>query len=205
MLDQDEFAWIRMDATHEAHGILHAVADGLADDRWDPDEAGTWHEGALRLQRLVDQDRAALSRSRENPRVNLRRRTGARPAPGKDDDDAVAVLEYAAVHTAGVTRTVLEAAAEDRATARPHSALTRRYAEFLRQTAQVLRLDSQSRFGHGSDRELRQAVQELHRTLDALRHHLTRSAPSDPDEVATYGTLLAQAHRLANHLVAAEP
>ncbi|MBW8761087.1 MAG: hypothetical protein JF592_00695 [Microbacterium sp.] len=192
------------DATHEAHDILEAVAGGLADGRWDAHEAGTWHERALRLQRLVDQARAAIGHSRESLRINLRRRTSATSPPGKDYDDAVHALEYAAVHIAGVTRTVWEAAADDRAARRPDSALARRYAEFLRQTARALRLYSQTRFSHRSDQELRQAVQELHRTLDALRHHLTHSRPADPDEVATYGTLLTQAHRLAGRLVTSE-
>lgn len=184
------------DATEEAHDILRAVADGLAEDRWDAGEAGTWHERALRLRRLVDDSRVALGRSRESLRVNLRRRT---VAPGKDYDDAVLVLDYAAVHTAGVTRTVLEAA--NHSTARPHPHLSHNYAEFLRQTAHALHLYGHSRFGDRSDRELRQAVDELHRMLDALRRSLTRSRPHHPDEVATYGTLLAQAHRLAAQLV----
>ncbi|MGW4562322.1 FUSC family protein [Streptomyces sp. NPDC004561] len=190
------------DATREAHDILHAVADGLAANRWDADEASSWHERALRLQRLVDQARAALGHSRESLRINLRRRTRARSTLGKDYDDAVVVLDYAAVHTTGVTRTVLEAAAEDRSAARPQPVLARRYAEFLCQTAHALHLYSHSRFGHQNDHELRRAVHELHRTLDSLRHHLTHSRPDDPDEVATYGTLLTQARRLADQLIA---
>lgn len=190
------------DATEEAHDILRAVADGLAEDRWDAAEAGTWHERALRLQRLVDDSRAALSRSRESMRVNLRRRTGV---PDENYDDAVLALDYAAVHTAGVTRTVLEAATEDRSADRPPPHLSRAYAEFLRQTAHALHLYGHSRFGNRSDHELRQAVRELHHSLDALRHSLNRSRPDDPDEVATYGTLLAQARRLAGQLVTPPP
>ncbi|WP_406435191.1 aromatic acid exporter family protein [Streptomyces sp. NBC_00631] len=192
------------DATREAHDILDAVADGLADGRWDADEAGTWHERALRLHRLVDQARSALGHSRESLRVNLRRRTRA-AAPGKDYDDAVVVLDYAAVHTVGVTRTVLEASAEGRRAARPHPALARRYAAFLRQTAQALQLYNDSRFGHRHDHRLRPAVDDLHRALDELRRQLSRSRPADPDEVATFGTLLTQAHRLADQLVASKP
>ncbi|MER6922924.1 FUSC family protein [Streptomyces spiralis] len=189
------------DATREAHDILQAVADGLAEDRWDADEAGAWHERALRLQHLVGQARAALGRSRESLRINLRSRTSAQSAPGKDYDDAIVVLDYAAVHTAGVTRTVLEAADKARPAARPQASVARRYADFLRQTAHALHLYSHSRFGHHHDHELRQAVGELHRTLEALRHHLAHSRPDDPEEVASYGTLLAQAHRLADQLV----
>ncbi|MGW2071642.1 FUSC family protein [Streptomyces sp. NPDC001953] len=193
------------DATHEAHDILEAVADGLADGQWNRNEAGTWHERALRLQRLVDQARAAIGHSRESLRINLRRRNGGPGSPGKEYDDAILVLEYAAVHTAGVTRTVLEAAAEGRAARRPDPALAHRYADFLSQTAHALRLYSQSRFSYRSDQELRQAVQGLHRALDALRRHLSHARPETPDEVATYGTLLTQAHRLADRLVTSEP
>ncbi len=111
------------------------------------------------------------------------------------------VLDYAAVHTAGVTRTVMEAAAEDRSAPRPHPGLAKRYAEFLCETARALRLYSHSRFGDECEDELREAVARLRGTLGDLRRDLARSTTDDPDEVATYGALLAQAHRLADHLV----
>ncbi|MEU9475895.1 aromatic acid exporter family protein [Streptomyces sp. NPDC048191] len=190
------------DATEEAHDILRAVAEGLAGGRWDAEEAGAWHERALRLHRLVEQARSSAEWSRESLRGNLRRhRTGAVPPPGEGYDDAVMVLDYAAVHTAGVTRTVLEAATEGRAAPRPYPELARRYAEFLRRTAHALRLYSHSRFGGDRDDELRAAVARLRATLDELRRDLVRSTRDDPDEVATYGALLAQAHRLADQLV----
>jgi hypothetical protein len=123
------------------------------------------------------------------------------PPPGKGYDDAILVLDYAAVHTAGVTRTVLEAATEDRAAPRPHPELARRYGEFLNRTAHALRLYSHSRFDDERGDELRAAVARLRTTLDTLRRDLVRSTTDDPDEVATYGALLAQAHRLADQLV----
>ncbi|WP_420803340.1 FUSC family protein [Streptomyces naphthomycinicus] len=193
---------VLQDATEEAHGILRAVADGLAGGRWDADEAGTWHERALRLQRLVAQARSAVEWGRESLRVNPRRRAGVLPRSGQGYDDALVVLDYAAVHTAGVTRTVLEAAAEDRAASRPHPALARRYAEFLCRTAHALRLYSHSRFGDECDEELRAAVADLRGTLSELRRDLVRSTTDDPDAVATYGALLTQAHRLADQLLA---
>ncbi|WP_317441494.1 FUSC family protein [Streptomyces collinus] len=189
------------EATDEAHDILRAVADGLADGRWDAGEAGAWHERALRLRRLVEQAYASLERSRESLRVNLRHRRRAASA-GKGYDDAVLVLDYAAVHTTGVTRTVLEATAEERAGHRPHPELSRRYARFLNQTARALNLYSHSRFDHARDDELREAVAELRDTLQELRRDLARSTTDDPDDVATYGALLAQAHRLTDRLVA---
>jgi hypothetical protein len=190
------------DATEAAHDILRDVADGLASGHWDAEEAGAWHERALRLHRLVEQARSSVAWSRESLRVNLRRRTGAAPLPDKGYDDALVVLDYAAVHTAGVTRTVLEAAAEDRAAPRPHPELARQYAEFLRRTARALRLYSHSRFGDECEDELGEAVAELRDTLTGLRRDLVRSTTDDPDELATYGALLQQAHRLADQLAA---
>ncbi|KOG64900.1 MULTISPECIES: FUSC family protein [Streptomyces] len=190
------------DATEEAHDILRDVADGLAESRWDAEEAGAWHKRALRLHELVVQARSAVERSRESLRGNLRkRRKPTAPLPDKGYDDALVVLDYAAVHTAGVTRTVMEAAAEDRSAPRPHPGLAKRYAEFLCETARALRLYSHSRFGDECEDELREAVARLRGTLGDLRRDLARSTTDDPDEVATYGALLAQAHRLADHLV----
>lgn len=192
------------DATEEAHDILLAVAEELAEGRWDAEEAGARHERALRLHRLVEQARSSVEWGRESLRGNLRRRTGQGPPPGKGYDDALLVLDYAAVHTAGVTRTVLEAATEDLAAPRPHHELAYRYAQFLRHTAHALRLYSHSRFGDESDEhedELHPAVARLRATLDDLRRDLVRATRDDPDEVATYGALLAQAHRLADQLV----
>ncbi|MET8566384.1 aromatic acid exporter family protein [Streptomyces flaveolus] len=190
------------DATEEAHDILRDVADGLAESRWDAEEAGAWHKRALRLHELVGQARSAVERSRESLRVNLRkRRKPAAPLPDKGYDDALVVLDYAAVHTAGVTRTVMEAAAEDRSAPRPHPGLAKRYAKFLCETARALRLYSHSRFGDECEDELREAVARLRGALGDLRRDLARSTTDDPDEVATYGALLAQAHRLADHLV----
>ncbi|GGS76468.1 FUSC family protein [Streptomyces cinerochromogenes] len=188
------------DATEEAHDILRAVADGLAAGRWDAEEADAWHRRALRLQGLVEQARSAVEWGRESLRANPRRRTGAAPRPGKGYDDALLVLDYAAVHTAEVTRTVLEAADEDRPAPRPHPGPARRYAEFLRRTARALRLYSHSRFGDECEDELREAVADLRGALTELRGDLVRSTTDDPDELATYGALLTQAHRLADQL-----
>ncbi|MES4891083.1 aromatic acid exporter family protein [Streptomyces sp. NPDC096012] len=187
------------DATEEAHDILRAVADGLAEGRWNAEEAGAWHDRALRLRQLVAEAHSSVGWSRESLRGNLRlRRAGTAPAVGKEYDDAVVVLDYAAVHTAGVTRTVLEAAAEDKPAPRPEVA--HRYAEFLCRTADALWLYGDSRFSDERYDELHKAVADLRETLQELRRDLVRSLPDDPDELATYGTLLAQAHRLADQL-----
>ncbi|WP_373302118.1 MULTISPECIES: FUSC family protein [Streptomyces] len=190
------------DAVAEAHGILRDVAEGLTAGRWDAAEAGAWHDRALRLPRLVEQARSSVEWSRESLRVNPRRRTGAVPPPGKGYEDALMVLDYAAVHTTEVTRTVLEAAAEDRSAPRPDPALARRYGQFLCRTADALRFYSHSRFGDDHEDELREAVADLREALTVLRRDLARATTDDPDEVATYGVLLAQAHRLADQLLA---
>ncbi|MFD7300042.1 MULTISPECIES: FUSC family protein [Streptomyces] len=193
------------DAAGEAERILEAVADKLASAEWDADAAGSLHERALRLGRLVEQARASVGWSRESLRVNPRGRSRAVSAPGQDYDDAVTVLDYVAVHTAGVTRAVLEACVDDREEPRPGPHITEPYAAFLRNSAHAIRLYTTSRFAPGgrdrqADRELREVVEDLGRTLDDLRRRLPRAVPDDPDALATYGTLLTQARRLADQL-----
>ncbi|MCX2927574.1 FUSC family protein [Streptomyces sp. NEAU-W12] len=194
------------DATREAHELLGAVADGLATGEWDAHAAGDWHVRALRLGRLVDQARSAIGWSRESMRVNPRgRRERTLSPPGEGYTDAVDVLDYVAVHTAGVTRTVWETADSGKA-AQPAPELTRAYADFLRQTAHAIRLYGRTRFGpSGHDdsagEQLREAVEELHRTLRVFRQRLPGAVSDDPAALVTYGTLLAQAHRLADQLV----
>jgi hypothetical protein len=188
------------DVADEAQDVLEAVARGLADGEWDAEQAGGWHERALRLSRLVDQARSALGWSRESLRANPLRRSRALSPPGKAYDDAVAVLDYVAVHTAGVTRTVLETAGENRRASWPGPRIAGPYADFLRRTAEAVRLYSRVRFGDGSEDELGTAVARLRRTLDELRRRLPDAAAGDPEDLATYGTLLTQARRLADQL-----
>lgn len=194
------------DAAREAQEILDAVADGLADGEWDGQAAGSRHERALRLGRLVDQARSAIGWSRESMRGNPRgRRTRLLSSPGKAYDDALVVLDHVAVHTVGVTRTVWEIAERGEA-ARPPAGITHAYADFLRHTARAVRLYGRTRFAAGGSDDraaerLREAVEDLHRNLDEFRRQLPGAVSDDPDALETYGTLLAQAHRLADQLV----
>ncbi|MGJ5832494.1 aromatic acid exporter family protein [Streptomyces ossamyceticus] len=197
------------EAAREAQAILEAVADGLTDGAGDPDPhaAGEWHERALRLSRLVDQARSAIGWSRESMRVNPRgRRTRALAPPGRAYDDALTVLDHVAVHTAGVTRTVLETSAHGSRPARPVPEITGPYADFLRHTARAVGLYSRARFSAGgtdrdADRALRETVEELSRALDDLHRRLPDAVRDDPEALSTHGTLLAQARRLADQLV----
>ncbi|MES4904298.1 hypothetical protein [Streptomyces sp. NPDC000395] len=194
------------DAACEAQEVLDAVADGLACDEWDARAAGSLHERALLLGRLVDQARSAVGRSRESLRANPRRRSGGVSPPGQDYDDAVTVLDYVAVHTTGVTRAVLEACDDDRKEPRPGPPVAMAYAEFLRGSARAIQLYTRSRFSPAGkdwqvDQELREVVEDLGRTLEDLRQRLPGAVPEGPDALATYGMLLAQARRLADQLV----
>ncbi|GHE36648.1 FUSC family protein [Streptomyces griseoaurantiacus] len=193
------------DAAEEARSVMEDVADGLDGADWDAARAGEWHERALHLSRLVDQARSALGWSRESLRVNPRRRARAVTEPGSAYDDAVTVFDYVAVHTAGVTRTVLETAGEDRTLSWPGAPLARPYAAFLRQTAEAVRLYSEARFGDGSAEELGKAVQGLRDTLGELRRRFPDAAGGDPEDLATYGTLLTQARRLTDQLAPVDP
>ncbi|MFF5187468.1 aromatic acid exporter family protein [Streptomyces sp. NPDC000345] len=195
------------DAAREAREILAAVAEGLADGEWDTHAAGEWHERALRLGRLVDQARSAIGWSRESMRGNHRGRgTDAVSPPGKAYDDALAVLDHVAVHTAGVTRTVLEIASRNDGEGRPAPQITGPYADFLRHTGRAVSLYGRTRLaGTGPERSadgaLREAVEELRRSLDELQRRLPGTVREDPEALATHGALLAQARRLAAQLV----
>ncbi|MFM9500162.1 FUSC family protein [Streptomyces galilaeus] len=195
------------DAAREAQEILEAVAEGLDDGEWDGHATGEWHEGALRLGRLVDQARSSIGWSRESMRGNHRGRGSAAVSPpGKAYDDALAVLDHVAVHTAGVTRTVLETANHNDNEARPGPQITGPYADFLHHTARAIGLYGQTRFaGTGTERSadgaLHEAVKELRRSLDELHRRLPDAVADDPDALATHGALLAQARRLADQLV----
>ncbi|WP_406007756.1 aromatic acid exporter family protein [Streptomyces sp. NBC_00637] len=194
------------DAAREAREILDAVADGLVDGEWDGSAAASRHERALRLGRLVGQARSAIGWSRESMRGNPRgRRTQPVSSRGKAYEDALVVLDHVAVHTVEVTRTVWEIA-QSGEEARPPADITRAYADFLHDTARAVRLYGRTRFApDGPDdraaERLREAAAELHSTLDAFRRQLPGAVPDDPDALVTYGTLLAQAHRLADQLV----
>jgi hypothetical protein len=200
------------DVVRETEEILDAVADGLAADLRDEGHAGTWHKRALRLSRLVEQARTAIGWSRESLRGNPRRRApGAVPGePGQAYQDAVEVLDRVAVHTAGLTRTVLEAADGRVDNPLPRQEVTGLYADFLRQTATAIRLYGVTRLGDDTGdtgdgpaarRELHRAVDQVRRTHDELRHRLPRTAPGEPEALAMYGSLLLQARRLTDQLL----
>ncbi|MFJ7071178.1 aromatic acid exporter family protein [Streptomyces sp. NPDC098781] len=194
------------EAAREAQEILDAVADRLTAQEWDAVTAAQLHERALRLFRLVEQARSAVGWGRESLRVNPRRRNRALAPPGQDYDDAITVLDYVAVHTTGVTRAVLEASDGDRREPRPGPAVTESYADFLRNSARAIRLYPQSRFAPGghdrdADHELREVVDDMVHTLDALRRRLAGGVLADPDALAAHGNLLTQARRLADQLV----
>ncbi|MGV9787424.1 FUSC family protein [Streptomyces sp. NPDC004673] len=189
------------DAADETHDILQQVAEGLAQGNLDPDEVTGWHDRAVRLYPLVEQAKAAVGWNRESLRINLRHRPKTVPQPGRGYDDAVTVLEYAAVHTTGVTRTVLETVSDEDEATRLEPSLARHYARYLSLTAHALRLYSNSRFGPATEDGLREAVHEMRETLQTLRQDLVRTSGDDPAGVAVYGALLAQAHRLARQMV----
>ncbi|MFJ9971053.1 aromatic acid exporter family protein [Streptomyces sp. NPDC090621] len=189
------------DAADETHDILQQVAEGLAQGSLDHDEVSGWHSRAVRLYPLVEQAKDAVGWNRESLRINVRHRPKVQPQPGRGYDDAVTVLEYAAVHTTGVTRTVLETVSDEDEATRLEPSLARHYARYLSLTAHALRLYSNSRFGPATEDGLREAVHDMRETLQTLRQDLVRTSGDDPAGVAVYGALLAQAHRLARQMV----
>ncbi|MFE7838745.1 hypothetical protein ACFU53_22665 [Streptomyces sp. NPDC057474] len=173
------------DAAREAQEILEAVAEGLADGEGGTHAAGERHERALASG---PPDRPGPLRDRLEPRKHAGAITAGAvrvPSPGKAYDDALTVLNHVAVHTAGVTRTVLETANHSGKAARPGPQITGPYADFLRHTARAVGLYGQSRFAgsdsHGCDSQaLREVVAGLRRTLDELQRRLPDAIRDDP-------------------------
>ncbi|MFE6335820.1 aromatic acid exporter family protein [Streptomyces sp. NPDC057798] len=189
-------------AAREAQDLLGDVADGLARGRPDADEATGWHDRALRLDRLVGEARSAVGWTRESLRANPRRRRPGVAVPEQHYDDVLTVLDDVAVHAAGVTRTILEVCARDDDPRWPGREITGPYADFLHRTAHALHWCTSARVTPGEDPDppLREATEVLRDTLDDLRRRLPDAVPDDPDGLATYGTLLNQARRLADRL-----
>jgi hypothetical protein len=188
------------EAARKTAELLEKPAGRLVDGRWDEDEAKAWHQQALHIQRLVEECRSAVGWSRESLWGNVRRRTLAPASPAGDDEDALVVLEYAAVHTTELTRTLVEAAAEDRQSRWTGLPLIHGYADFLAQAAQVMRLSGQSGEGRDHDESLRQAAREMRSTVDGLHRQMLDCVPGEPEEASAYGALILQAQRLAWHL-----
>lgn len=188
------------EAAQETAGILEAPARRLADGEWGEEEANDWHRRALHLKHLVQESRSAVEWSRESLWGNVRRRARARTTPGKDHDAVMVVLEYAAVHTTELTRTLLEAATDDRQERWSGLPLIRGYADFLSEAAQVMRLYAESGFGAERHDDMQQAAKRMRATVDGLHEEMPESMRCEPQEASAYGTLLLQARRLAGHL-----
>jgi hypothetical protein len=188
------------EAAQETAGILEAPARSLADGQWGEDEANGWHQRALHLKHLVEESRSAVGWSRESLWGNVRRRTLAQSLPGKDDGEALVVLEYAAVHTTELTRTLLEAASEGRQEPWSRLPLIRAYADFLTRAAELMRLYADSGFGAEDQDALDQAAEKLRATVDGLHEQMPDTGQGEPQDAPAYGALLLQAQRLAWHL-----
>ena len=191
------------EAAHETAAILDAPARCLPDGRWGEDEANDWHQRALHLKHLVAGGRSAVGWSRESLWGNVRRRTLAQSLPGKDHEEVMVVLEYAAVHTTELTRTLLEAATEDRQERWSRLPLVRGYAGFLTRAAQLMRLYARSGFGAERHDGLREAAAAMRAAVDDLHGQAPDTLRDRPQEASAYFALLLQAQRLAEHLESA--
>ncbi len=193
------------DAAQGAQELLREIARRLPQGQPDADTAADWHDAALRVQRLVDQARSAADWHRESLSANPLRRGGAVPQAGEDYDDAVTALDYIALHITDVTRTMLEASTSARRPTWLSPDTAALYARFVDSTARAVRLYARDRLtpgaaGREADGERGAAAQELAARLRELRQQLAGAPPYDPDALATFGSLLSQAHRLTDRL-----
>lgn len=188
------------DAARGTAAILEAPARPLVDGRWGEDEANDWHQRALHLKHLMEECRSAVGWSRESLWGNVRHRTRAEPRLGKDHEEVMVVLEYAAVHTTELTRTLLEAATEGRQERWSGLPLIRAYADFLARAAKLMRLYADSGFGAAEQDALDQAAAKMRATVDGLHEQMPDTVQGEPQDASAYGALLLQAQRLAGHL-----
>ncbi|MFJ7227962.1 aromatic acid exporter family protein [Streptomyces tendae] len=182
----------------EAGDLLHSVADGLRETRWDAQSAADWSRQAAWLERRLDALYSARSWSRESLRMTsgpLRRlRRGPTVVPPEDEDRR---WSRVCGNLTALTRTLAVAADEHRTPAPPDGPVLDRYARLLRLIGDACHAEAGrlvgERAGAGPEAATGATMEELHRRLqEGLREHAGQGAA----RTAVLGTLLLQAENL---------
>lgn len=184
---------------------------------WDRGTALTWHNRARRLPRLVRGMQSSIGWARESMQLHpdpRRRAEYARMRPYYEE--TLQVLEETADHVIGLTRTLLEAAEEresaaddqdeaERRRRRPEPEVIESYASFLHRVAAALGAYGRSVTDvtdpDAARDELRRTVAQVRSVHRSLRTKVPREAGPGPEEIALFGSLLAQARGLTDPLV----
>ncbi|MCW1098530.1 aromatic acid exporter family protein [Streptomyces sp. RS2] len=182
----------------EAGDLLHSVADGLRETRWDAQSAADWSRQAAWLERRLDALYSARSWSRESLRMTsgpLRRlRRGPTVVPPEDEDRR---WSRVCGNLTALTRTLAVAADEHRTPAPPDGPVLDLYARLLRLIGDACHAEAGrlvgERAGAGPEAATGATMEELHRRLqEGLREHAGQGAA----RTAVLGTLLLQAENL---------
>ncbi len=193
----------------EVREVLEFVADGLAEDAWTHREARHWDERARRVPGLITDVRSTLAWDRESRWLNPRRRARARQGRLEGPQQhTVWVLERVSDHLGDLTRTLTEAADEERISRRPDSEATTLYATFLHRVADACAAHGRLVTGDTpeADRaELREAVEEARRVHDALRDLAEREAARGAETMVLFGALVLDVRRILEALLLDPP
>ncbi|MET8482333.1 FUSC family protein [Streptomyces tendae] len=182
----------------EAGDLLHSVADGLRETRWDAQSAADWSRQAAWLERRLDALYSARSWSRESLRMTVgplrRLRRGPTVVPPEDEDRR---WSRVCGNLTALTRTLAVAADEHRTPAPPDGPVLDLYARLLRLIGDACHAEAGrlvgERAGAGPEAATGATMEELHRRLqEGLREHAGQGAA----RTAVLGTLLLQAENL---------
>ncbi|GAA2991350.1 FUSC family protein [Streptomyces fulvorobeus] len=191
------------EVVEETTRTLTAVADGLASS-WEDRLARDWHRRARGLHGLLEQARSALEWSRESARFNPHRGHRAKLRNLEIPfQQSLYLLEQLTDHLNNLTRTLVEAADQRADGPRPAEGVAAVYSEFLTRAAAAVEayggLIEGSRPAH--DR-FSAAVDGVSGAHDELRHSLRGRDVTQPEWLSLYGSLLADARRVTEELLA---
>ncbi|MGW7356260.1 FUSC family protein [Streptomyces sp. NPDC054802] len=188
----------------EATRTLVSIADGLTGP-WGYRQARDWHQRARHLFSLMSQARSALERSRESVRLNPNRRRRAELRTLQHSaSHSLYVLEQLTEYLSDLTRTLVEASDNRTDNPRPEDGVMALYSQFLHRVA-----DAVDAYGglvtdgsHSTRERLRTAVDAVRDAQQQLHRDLSRKDTSHPEWMALYGSLLVDARRVTEGLLA---
>ncbi|MEU1889593.1 FUSC family protein [Streptomyces pristinaespiralis] len=188
----------------ESTRTLTSIVAGLTGP-WGYRQARDWHQQARHLFSLISQARSALERSRESARLNPNRRRRAELKTLQHSaSHSLYVLEQLTEYLSDLTRTLVEASDDRTDNPRPEDGVTALYSQFLHRVADAV--DAYGGLvtdGSQSTRErLRTAVEAVRDAQQQLHRDLSRKDTSHPEWMALYGSLLVDARRVTEGLLA---
>lgn len=182
--------------------LLRSMADGIRSE-WSDDEAQDWLERARRLGGRVRETRRTSEQGRESLRFNPRVTPGSVPIDVGALSRAVDSLEHIAVQCRSIAATLLDTASGD-GSRRPTPEFLQRYADVLDQVAAAFEALADDVTGEEEIENVRRAVRTGGDKWRDLRAAIHSTGLARPDNLPSYGSLLADAERILDELERAE-